>query len=136
MNIRRLVFAGVAVAVVGGVVVGTVIWGRVTAPVPGTPCVATTLAAIEARGQSFHSSFFTSQYTMNGMLVGAVRDEPYPDCYAFLSAMRCTTDGPTTVGARLYNASAYFDIPAGATATLTISDGAGIACGQESGPRP
>jgi hypothetical protein len=42
--------------------------------------------------------------------------------------MRCHAEGPAIVGARLFNAAAYFDIPAGRNAIIAISPG-GIACG-------
>jgi hypothetical protein len=65
------------------------------------------------------------------MIVRGVAGGPDPDCTFFISAMRCHTDGPAIVGARLYNAAVYFDIPAGRNATIAVSPSAGIACGLE-----
>ena len=127
MNLRVIAAAAVAILAASGFA----FWRTIVAPVPETPCPATTLAEIEARGASFAGSFFTSQYTVNGMIVRGVAGEPDPGCTFFLSAMRCHAEGPATVGARLYNAEAYFAIPAGRSATIAISPGAGIACGLE-----
>ena len=131
MNLRTLAVAGGALVVVIGAAGGYVFWTSMTAPVPNPPCPTTTREAIEARGQTFDASFFTSQYTTEGKIVRAVLGEPYPDCKGFLGAMRCTAEGPTTVGARFYNEEAYFDIPADSRAIIAIWSGPGIICGME-----
>lgn len=127
---RLIAVASITAAIVVLAAGGFAYWRTIVAPVPEAPCPATTRAEIEARGAAFAGSFFTSQYTVNGMIVRAVEGEPDPACTFFLSAMRCSATGPATVGARLYNAEAYFDIPAGRDATILVSD-AGIACGLE-----
>lgn len=133
MNLRALAIAGVTLVAVIAVGGGVVLWNTVTAPLDGGPCPTTTRAAIEARGEAFDPSFFTSQYTNEGKIVRAVLGEPYPDCWGFLGAMRCTAEGPTTVGARSLDEEVYFDFPAGARATIAIWSGPGIICGMEAG---
>lgn len=131
MNLRLVAIASAAAAAIVALAAGGfAYWRTIVAPVPETPCPATTRAEIEARGAAFAGSFFTSQYTVNGMIVRSVEGEPDPACTFFLSAMRCTAPGPATVGARLHNAEAYFDIPEGRSATILVTD-SGIACGLE-----
>lgn len=131
MTLRTLAIAAGALVIVIAAGAGYWTWTAITAPLDGGPCPTTTRTEIEARGQAFDPSFFTSQYTNEGKIVRAVLGEPYPGCWGFLGAMRCTAEGPTTVGARFFEEEAYYHIPKGARATIAIWSGPGIICAME-----